>query len=314
MLFPAIGGFFNHHMLQPAVWDRSSPTARDRAGCDGAPLRARSEAYWDEIAAIVAATPGIDHLILSSEILYLPMGRLEQARLVARLERLGGPVRVVAYVRAPADAYLSTLQQRLKRYAAYPGLFVRDNLAILDSYAEAFGREALSVRPFDRAQMAGGDVVRDFCAVTDIPADLLTQRPTDAKPSISAEAMAALQRLGPLQRSHDAAHLRRQKVLRAWVAAADRKVAGFTKPRLTEAAQRAVTAAASEFPALKARYGLDFAEAAAAEPAPPLDMARVRRVEEICVVDRARLRNILRQTGTATWRLKRRLRRIVRRL
>jgi hypothetical protein len=106
-------------------------------------------------------------------------------------------VLVVAYVRDPASAYLSVVQQKLKASSTFtaPSAYHYPFRQVLQAWNKEFSD--LVVRPFARDRLIDSDVVRDFDHVAssffgkedgiDLPATVKNQ-------SVSAEGMMVLQR------------------------------------------------------------------------------------------------------------------------
>ncbi|WP_096788025.1 hypothetical protein [Rhodobacter sp. CZR27] len=137
-------------------------------------------------------------------------------RLRAFLRDRAREVRVIGYVRSPRSFAASHFQQLLKGgristldvASLWPGY--RERFARLD---ELFGRENVTLRPYDRDRLRDGDVVADFLHLAGLapPAG----KSPEANTSLSAEATALLylQRsrgegfpagfLGALQRNAD---------------------------------------------------------------------------------------------------------------
>ena len=107
--------------------------------------------------------------ILSSEMFFLPG---IAASIGNTLRGLGEEIKVVVYIRRP-DAYAEAMyKQRVKngRIAPDPMAYLTrfgEQLRfrpILTEFENAFGKDAICVRPFDRARLDGGNVVQDFWA------------------------------------------------------------------------------------------------------------------------------------------------------
>jgi hypothetical protein len=106
-------------------------------------------------------------------------------------------IRVVAYVRDPASAYLSVVQQKLKAASIFksPALYRYPFRQTLQTWNKEF--PDLAVRPFVSEQLVGGDVVRDFDDVASSFFGLtggLNLPATAQNQSVSAEGMIVLQR------------------------------------------------------------------------------------------------------------------------
>lgn len=135
--------------------------------------------------------------ILSAEYLGR-FGSEELHALRTDLTRLGvDEVLVVAYVRDPASAYLSVVQQKLKAASTFmaPAAYRYPFRQVLQVWNKEFSD--LVVRPFVRDLMVGGDVVRDFDDVASSffgMDDGLNLPAVARNQSVSAEGMIILQR------------------------------------------------------------------------------------------------------------------------
>lgn len=146
------------------------------------------------------AAPDLLHVI-SSEIMF-------RIVVVQRLRPvlpagMRGAVRVLCYLRRQ-DHYLEAIyKQRVKNGLTPPdrAAFLEAQLPklsfgrLIDGYADLFGPEAIRLRPFDRARLAGGDIVRDFAAeigLTDLEG--LEGVGAEANPSLSVELSEMLGR------------------------------------------------------------------------------------------------------------------------
>lgn len=154
----------------------------------------------EEVAGRMAAlfetaeARGLTRLILSAENLCNHAGLAPVLRAAAG----NRPVRIVMYVRRQDDFLISSWQQwHLKLYDSVEA-FLIDRvgvsgrwLTMLEPWAEAFGDEALTVRPFLRERLARGDVVSDFCDVLGIDTCGLKALDKPANPSFD-EALGRL--------------------------------------------------------------------------------------------------------------------------
>ena len=89
----------------------------------------------------------------------------EFGRLVRTLERAGGGVSAVGYVRAPAERMASVFQQRLRGgHDSFDPAEFYPGYRRLEAFDSVLGREQVSLWKFDPARFPDGDVVLDFCA------------------------------------------------------------------------------------------------------------------------------------------------------
>ncbi len=156
----------------------------------------KSRAIKDEIAQCWERISSDKNIIISSE--YLPSWTTDELReLKHRLVMAGFvKIQVVAYVRAPDDAYLSHAQQMLRSSSQFssPQLFRIPYQGILTKIERIFG--SVAVRVFDRQRLRGGCVMRDFCSLVEATFDIDIGGDSfgfeNSNESISAEGMIVL--------------------------------------------------------------------------------------------------------------------------
>jgi hypothetical protein len=131
-----------------------------------------TEQIADALAAEVATMPtGIHTLVLSNEHCH---SRLPDLASVQRLHRILAPlaetIRVVVYLRRQPELAISRMSTLFRHGATIsqalppPGHdeFFYDYAALLDRWAEVFGRAAIDARLYAEAQRLEGGVVADF--------------------------------------------------------------------------------------------------------------------------------------------------------
>lgn len=137
---------------------------------------------------------GLSGVVISAENL---CNHLSLAALLATA-LVDAEVRVVFYVRRQDDFLISSWQQwNLKRYASV-GEFLADRvgkdarwMTMVAPWADAFGDECVTVRPFVRRRLRKGDVIADFFGVIGVSQDGLTPLSRNANPSFD-DALARL--------------------------------------------------------------------------------------------------------------------------
>lgn len=167
-----------------------------------------------EIAREVAEAPETAQTVLmSSENL---TGNIRSHEGVQNLADLLRPhfddIRLVIYLRRQDEAILSMYGEFMRRGFSGAGFdrFVTRALGtkpmvpylhydrLLKEWIKVFGKEAITVRLFDRAEMAGGDILTDFMTqvLGETPEDLseMTRSPND-NTGLSAPAMEFLRRM-----------------------------------------------------------------------------------------------------------------------
>lgn len=158
-------------------------------------LQKTREAVREELFAAISRH---ENLIISAESL-TSFDADDVRAFIADLRRCGvSRVGVLVYVRDPAALYLSAMQQRLKttHLIPTPSHFRYNFIEAIDAWSPQVSN--LIVRPFDRPQLRGGDVVHDFVveASTFFGHPILHAEAEyrTVNESISAEAMLLLQR------------------------------------------------------------------------------------------------------------------------
>lgn len=128
--------------------------------------------------------------VFSAEDISSPQRRQARQNMHAFLREWSDDITVVGYVRDPLSFAVSAFQQHLKGhmkafspYGLWPKY--RARFGQLD---ELFGRDKVILRPYDRSQLHGGDVVSDFAAI--LGTEYVASRNTEVNTSLSAEATA----------------------------------------------------------------------------------------------------------------------------
>lgn len=303
ILYPRLPGWRDaQHALAPALLGiaHTNPYVRRRLGhTDDAALAASVRAL-DRLRVRAAEHPDRT-LVLSSESAFRDLPAEARAQFLAALDSLAQEIRMVAYIRHPADQYLSamnTLVQALQVIRP-PGRTGRRNT--LEPYAAADGIN-LVVRPFLQERLHGGDIVSDF-AVRGLgtDADALPRRPKRAlNQSLSAEAMAVMldythRRGGP----GDGALTRRDQLFREAVRRLDRHVPGYTRPALHPQIAAAVLSETKDLSWLRDRCGCVFPgiDYASAGTGSDVDFRDLTGIEDLCPVDPDRLARLRRLTS-----------------
>ena len=133
---------------------------------------AASRSTWWGLARTVRKSDS-SFTVISEEALM----RIRTPEKLARLlNRIFDRVVIVAYVRNPVDRLPSSVDQKVRQgvntQALTKGKFlVPPFIPKLNLFAEAFGKEAMIVRNFDRRNMVAGSPVSDFSHVLSVVAD-----------------------------------------------------------------------------------------------------------------------------------------------
>lgn len=130
--------------------------------------------------------------VFSAEDISWPQFQLARKNMHDFFRSWSDDITVVGYVRDPLSFAVSAFQQRLKggmttfaphtHWPEYEGRFAQMD--------ELFGRDKVILRPYDRSQLHGGDVVADFAAI--LGTEFVPDRNAEANTSLSAEATALL--------------------------------------------------------------------------------------------------------------------------
>jgi hypothetical protein len=269
-------------------------------------VQARLAEFHAAIEAEVAARqPRL--LLLSAETMFTGIRRGYGRRLRRTFCTFDPQPGFVVYLRAPADRYVSGLQQHLKASAAVPMPRPSHYRRNISGYEQVFGAGCVALHLFHRAALAEGDIVEDFRArhlapygVT--PADLT--RHGDMNVGLGPESMAVMQAYrARFHAGRDDRASGDSDRLRDRLRAAD-TATGAGRPRLRPEIARLVDYASDDPLWLRDRHGIVFPDfdytplEAGYRAAPP---ERPLRLEEIIVTDPARLRGILEHLAADRW-------------
>jgi hypothetical protein len=202
------------------------------------------------------------HLLLSAESLFTPIRRHKQSVYRHALANSAETLQFVAYLRAPAEAYLSVCQQQLKASRQLKRIAPPRYRAVIGSYRRTFATTPLALVPFARSGLHRGDIVADFCARflahTRLDAATLVRRP-DSNTSLSAEAMAVIRHYRcHAWPGHDDRHNPATTAVLRQLKAVDRAL-GAPRPRLRDAVrERLERLAAPDLLWLRDQHGFSF--------------------------------------------------------
>lgn len=161
-------------------------------------LSSGDDARLDALRAELAGLPSAIHtVIFSGEMLGQVLNEAAEVRaLKTMLDEFFDDYLVVLYLRRQDELSLSRYNTSLRRgeRRARPFATPFDYELRLNLWLEAFGREAIRPRLFERGLMAGGDVVRDFAHTVGLPYQQDDGRPLDRNPSLRPEAQLFLAR------------------------------------------------------------------------------------------------------------------------
>lgn len=195
VFYPSISHYPHHtHLLFadcgdeefPGQFGRTNPSRIEES-------RTKSLNMWSHMLTDFEKS-GCDTLLLSSEyVFYLPPETLN--RLVSRLRGISERVEFVGYLRSPADYYLSLLQQDLKFGDQIASPVDDTGLEAQCRYLSALPLDRLVLRAFNRRQLKGGCIVRDFVSIVlGLREEIADQIPVvTSNESIGAEGMSIMQ-------------------------------------------------------------------------------------------------------------------------
>ncbi|MBM2576190.1 hypothetical protein JQC91_07715 [Jannaschia sp. Os4] len=197
------------------------------------------------------------------------MGAAPEAALRAFAEAVRPRVaswEVIAYLRPPAEAVASKTQQQIRMGRRVVDAFmVQDYRAGLEALERVFGAEAVTLLPYRRADLSGGDVVADFAHRLGVPPPDAPNEAVNAALPVEAIAVLHVHALhaGPPVAGPDAAggHARLGEALAA-LGDAPLRVTRAT----TERVLRATPARRADLDWVAARMGAGFVAVPEADP------------------------------------------------
>lgn len=205
LVVPTAAGQKNHSGLTLyALNDDNKDTLRRAHGLVTVPaVRRFRETLEEKLGKEAVNWKQEDTIVLTNE----HMSLLREAEEFQRLKKLlavGGDrqIRVVIYLRRQDLAYLSGYSQRIKNGAVVrwseleerydPTIW--DYVSVLEGWRQAFGRENIIVRPFERSQMVGGDLIKDFLTAIGF-GDFPIEGAVNKNESLDARSLEFLRRL-----------------------------------------------------------------------------------------------------------------------
>lgn len=279
-----------HHWLSPLVLEpksKSSVVHRMGFNVDAAKQAARDE--WVNLSnQIEHDRPS--HLILSSEVLFSTYSQHEIDSAKKYLPSLSDDVRVLAYVRSPVSRYLSLVQQSLKSTNGIVQPSGTRVINVFNSYEAIFGRK-VEVRVFERSRLRSEDAVADFIDWSDLPLPKDLVPTLQSNESTSAEAMAVLREISPVDAPTNMTELLQKRRRFRAVLRADREIAQPTKPRLKPEIAEYIARQSSELIQQRDDYGLEFSDidySIVGKP-PSQSQSEILRIDEICDYDKDRM-------------------------
>jgi hypothetical protein len=148
------------------------------------------------------------HIVFSQETCFRNLLPSEIERLRQLFLEIGGETKLITYLRRQSDHVCSAYQQTVRGGETRPLSEVLENRAtsaryrycdLLSGWAEAFGKDNLRVRPFERSAFPGGDLISDFLSAIGVPDDESFDRPLGQQnEGLDAKRTEFLRRLNPL--------------------------------------------------------------------------------------------------------------------
>ncbi len=181
------GGAPNHHILQ-ALDGNEHPMNWVLKSYGHGKKGERAARQWCDQVALEAKRSGAHTMILTSEVLFTTRSENRMKEIANWLRGFADEIIPVAYVRDPIGRFVSTTQENAKLDHRWRTYNYRTMRAAIELAERDIGR--ITLLPFERSKLIGGDVVRDFSAryiEQHLPSGL---RPVaDRNTSLSAEAL-----------------------------------------------------------------------------------------------------------------------------
>lgn len=296
VLFPETGKHTNHQDIFSYLTDdvkQHDPSLSGARADDR--KRALGKTFWQNACETMHKIPP-RLVILSCENQFRPFPAAALQRLTNELRPHFDRIDVCAYLRDPASHFLSSAQQDLKKrpdFTIPSRSYFRDTLEPWSLH----GPGPLTCVRFARSELAGQDVVTDFCQrFAGIDPSSAKRSATEDNTSLSPEAMEIMQRY--LRGEIDAPtryHAKRTQRMKALVQEADSNCPGFSRPRLRDGLKEAIEAREQDLDWLEQTFGVRFPEISQPSMPPQEADLRIRglsRVSDICVTDPARIETL----------------------
>lgn len=257
-----------------------------------------AEERWDRLVE-EAKAKDVKKIILSEELLCNPPEDAETIEHVqSSLAEISDNITVVAYVRSPASRFLSGVGQRLKTLQRVPTLGEKTSYRASVKLLSDLGIGPVKVHNYSRDQLVDKDITADFQShyIPEVSERLVAPpEKGEANENISAEAMVIFQSIKGFREADNPAQLRRAKME---IHKLDQEIDGFTRPQLLpEARQALIYSAREDLRWLREEHGIEFGDVDYDDLDTPTELRGedLRRVQQFCVVDKPRLREMRRQ-------------------
>jgi hypothetical protein len=237
------------------------------------------------------------HVLLSCEeltgIQMTDFSETSLARLRDFLCTLTSDIRLIAYVRNPAEFYVSRMQEKLKRSGGIvaPDSFLARRADVLAQYEKVFQVKAI-VRQFKRSELIGNDIITDFFGQFHelFQIDVAAWDRVTANESLTPETMFVLDLAHRAAPERHSRLTRDGKANRFWrnLRRIAQSLDNTNKPILfRDAAEAILQANEEDSQSLAERYGISFAKYEFLDRRPQyLPAEQLSDVESIVHVDR----------------------------
>lgn len=220
-------------------------------------------------------------------------------RLRKRVDALAcNAIRVISYMRSPTGYYISKAQQRLRGGFGLIRPEPLDRVLKIKAFHKFLGVD-LEMRVFEKGQLVGGDVVRDFFDWIGQPDFCLENPVVDANTSVSAEAMSVLCNLKSARMYQNEKELKFQRRLVRLVKKHDAMLEAPTKPKLRPEISDYITRINADLVTLRDQYGLHFSDVdyCLAGAQLPGRAPKIDSVHDICAVNADRAAELQRRVS-----------------
>lgn len=259
-----------------------------------------ADSEWTSVYSQVTNSKASKIIISAEGFFPQKLDSISGKRLKERLQAMHySDLRVLCYLRSPAQYFLSDAQQKLKGGFGLIRPMPLNRVEKIKAYKEHLGVE-LEARVFEREKLNHGDVVRDFLDWIQCPQLKLANEIIEANTSISAEAMDVLQQFSASRNIQNESDLKSQRVLVRIVKKLDEAISNPTKPKLHPKIEEHIVAINTDIAELRDSYGIEFSdvdysrlESLRGQPTPKIDTLR-----DICEVNPERLAELKHQLET----------------
>jgi len=196
ILYSRTAGGTNHILLPlHATAGEGTEDLRAASGLHRAATFTNFMARFPDVLRQEAEASGAHTLVYSSEHLSSRIRDGEGVRrLWSVLGEIADEIRLVYYARPQEEVVVSAWSTMLKSGSAEPfdptHLLTFDTLldhaGLVDRWGPFFADSYWVFRPFQRAQLAGGDIVEDFCLHARLPVEALVKRVPPLNPTLDA--------------------------------------------------------------------------------------------------------------------------------